>query len=130
MGTRAQAWSEMATATQDGHPGKDFGAVTQRGLKAQTLGRAHPAALAARLPAGMLDGLAADLQKLGVNVAGEMVARSSVETAMKSRNESLAQEGRAGLWRAIGNMRANYFQETWNRGAAYRRESWNRDART
>ena len=63
----------MANAKKDGHPNRDFSAVTQRGLKALDLAQTHQAALVPRLPAGTLDGMTADLQKLGVDVPGALV---------------------------------------------------------
>jgi hypothetical protein len=81
----------MANAKKDGHPNHDFSAVTQRGLKALALAQTHQAALEPRLPAGTLDRLTADLQKLGVDVPGALVTRSNAKTATKSQNEALAQ---------------------------------------
>lgn len=82
----------MAKATRDGHPDHDFSAVTRRGLKvvALALGRTHQAAVERRLPAGMLGGLTAELQKLGVDVPGALVIRSSARTATKSQYEAPA----------------------------------------
>jgi hypothetical protein len=81
----------MANATKDVHPKRDFSAVTQRGRKALDLASAHQAAIEPRLPAGTLDGLAADLQKLGAVVPGALVTRSAAKTATRSQNEALAQ---------------------------------------
>jgi hypothetical protein len=81
----------MANATKDGHPKREFNAILGRGLKALDLGNAHQAALVPRLPAGTLDGLAADLQKLGADVPSALVTRSTAKTATKSQNEALAQ---------------------------------------
>ena len=81
----------MANGKKDAHPSKDFNASTQRGLKALALAQTHQAALVPRLAAGTLDGLTADLQKLGADVPGALVRRSAAKTATKSQNEALAQ---------------------------------------
>jgi hypothetical protein len=80
----------MANAKKDGHPKKDFNAVTRTGLKALGLAQDHKAALEPRLAAGTLDGLSAALQKLGVEVPGALVMRSTAKTATVSQNEALA----------------------------------------
>jgi hypothetical protein len=80
----------MAKATKDGHPKKDFNAVTQSGLKALALAEKHHDALVPRLPAGTLDGLTADLSKLGAAVPGALVMRSTAKTATVGQNEALA----------------------------------------
>jgi hypothetical protein len=81
----------MASAKKDGHPKREFSVVTQRGLKAWELASAHQAALVPRLPAGTLDGLTADLMKLGADVPGALVTRSTAKTATRSQNEALTQ---------------------------------------
>ncbi len=55
------------------------------------LAKQHQALLETRLQAGTLDELTADLLKLGVDVPGALVIRSSVKTATKSQNEALSQ---------------------------------------
>lgn len=81
----------MANGKKDKHPSTDFNAATQRGLKALALAQTHQAELVPRLAAGTLDGLTADLQKLGVDVPGALVRRSAAKTATKSQNEALVQ---------------------------------------
>ena len=81
----------MANATKDVHPKREVGAVTQRRLKALDLASVRQAALEPRLPAGLGDGLAADLQKLGAVVPGALVTRSAAKTATRSQKEALAQ---------------------------------------
>ena len=81
----------MANAKKDGHPKREFSVVTQRGMRARELASAHQAALEPRLPAGTLDGLTADLLKLGADVPGALVTRSTSKTATRSQNEALAQ---------------------------------------
>jgi hypothetical protein len=80
----------MANGKKDSHPNHDFNAITRRGLKALGLAQTHQAALEPRLPAGTLDGLTADLQKLGADVPGALVTRSTAKTATVSQNEALA----------------------------------------
>jgi hypothetical protein len=81
----------MANGNKDRHPNTDFNASIQRGLKALALAKKHQAALEPRLQAGTLDGLTADLQKLGADVPGALVTRSTAKTATKTQNEALAQ---------------------------------------
>lgn len=85
-----RARGDMANAKKDGHPKKDFNAVTQTGLKALALAEKHHDALVPRLPAGMVDRLTADLSKLGADVPGALVTRSTAKTATVSQNEALA----------------------------------------
>jgi hypothetical protein len=109
---------EMAKATRHEHPEHDFSAVTQRGLKAVTVAvtRTHQAAVEPRLPAGMLGGLTADLQQLGVDVRGALVIRSSARAATKSQYEAPARGGLlvTAIWTSVlrrgtgGDVRAAY----------------------
>lgn len=82
---------DMANGKKDGHPKKDFNALALTARKALNLASAHKSALEPRLPAGTLDGLTADLQKLGVELPGTLVIRSTATTATKSQNEALSQ---------------------------------------
>lgn len=80
----------MATM-KDAYPRKDFSAIVQVGLKAHNLAGAHQAALEPRLPSGLLDGLAADLTKLGGDVPGAQATRAEARAATASQDEALAQ---------------------------------------
>ena len=77
----------MANGNKDRHPNTDFNATIQRGLKALDLARKHQAALEPRLRAGTLDGLTADLERLGADVPGALVTRSAAKTATKTQND-------------------------------------------
>jgi hypothetical protein len=98
----------MAKAKKVAHPKKDFGAITQAGLKARKLAQDHLAALEERLPAGTMDGLTADLQKLGVDVPGVIVQRTTAQTATRGQDVALPQGYTQGLlpgtrgWAAAG----------------------------
>src|SRR4051812_42636664 len=76
---------------KDAHPRKDFAAIGQRGLKALELAMAHKAVIEPRLPAGLLDGLNADLQELGVVVTTTQVTRDVSRVATLTQEEALAQ---------------------------------------
>jgi len=70
-------------------PKQKFDNIVQLGLKAHSLATQH--GMAERLPAGMLDGLAASIASLGVLVPGAGKARNDAKTATKSQKVVLQQ---------------------------------------
>lgn len=77
--------------TKDGHPGKDFSLITQLGLKALALATEHTDALRPRLPAGLIEGLGMDLQRLGAAVPGAKTTHAVAKAATVSQEVVLAQ---------------------------------------
>ena len=69
-------------------PVQRFDDITQAGLKAHQLALRH--GLGERLPAGMLDGLQADIATLGALVSGAGQVRDEAKTATKSTKDALA----------------------------------------
>jgi hypothetical protein len=81
----------MATKSAEAFPKKDFSLITQSGLKALNLGTMHKAALSPRLPAGTLDLLAIDLQKLGAVVPNAKATRAAAQVATATQGTALAE---------------------------------------
>jgi hypothetical protein len=78
-------------ATLDRHPTKHFDQIIQTGLKALELANQHKAELEARLPAGTIDGLAADLDALGAELPATLTKRAVARTATHAQNDALAE---------------------------------------
>ncbi len=70
-------------------PRRDFTAITQLGLKALTLTQEHAAALAPRLPQGLVEGLSSDIAALGDVVPDAKRARSEATAATSAQNVAL-----------------------------------------
>ncbi|MGV3625237.1 MAG: hypothetical protein ACO1OB_30780 [Archangium sp.] len=65
-----------------------FDAVTQRGLKALALAARHAAVLDARLPAGHVAALQANLTQLGAAVPDQKAVRADAQQASQSQKET------------------------------------------
>ncbi|MBI5477979.1 MAG: hypothetical protein HY906_03940 [Deltaproteobacteria bacterium] len=75
---------------RDTKPAKKFDQITQVGLKAHALATEHFAVLAERLAAGTVDGLAADLARLGALVPGALAVRADAHAATAAQDQALA----------------------------------------
>lgn len=71
-------------------PNKGFSLITQAGLKAHDLYQTHQARLGKRIEQALIDGLAGDLELLGVHVPGAIAARGSSKAATTGQNTALA----------------------------------------
>jgi hypothetical protein len=76
---------------KDAHPKKEFSGILQTGLSALNQATAYEQALGARLPAGLLVELTADLHKLGADVPGAEATREAARAATATQEETLAQ---------------------------------------
>ena len=76
-------------AKKDAKPNKAFTAITQTGLKAHALALEHRKPIEARLPAGLIDGLAHDLGLLGAAVPGATQARAGSKSATATQDAAL-----------------------------------------
>jgi hypothetical protein len=72
-------------------PSKSFSSINQNALKAFNLVQAHRASLEPRLPSGLIDGLTADLEALGVLVPGAGLVKSEAKVATVKQNVVLAE---------------------------------------
>ncbi|MDI1431845.1 hypothetical protein [Polyangium sorediatum] len=79
---------------KDTLPRKNFSSISQLGLKALNLALAHADALGPRLSPGLVEGLLADVEKLGDVIPGAKQARSESIAATSTQNAALA-EGHA-----------------------------------
>jgi hypothetical protein len=77
-------------ARQPRKPNKDFKDITQAGEKAHKLVSKHRAVIEPRLEAGLIDGLRADLDGLGGQVAGTTAAQSNSQAATATQNTKLS----------------------------------------
>ena len=76
---------------KDAHPKKEFSGILETGVSALNLATAHVQALEPRLPAGLLDELSADVQKLGGDVPGAEATREAARAATATQEGTLAQ---------------------------------------
>lgn len=74
---------------KDSKPAKQFASIIQTGIKAQGLAEGHRADIEARLPAGLIDGLGADLQALGQLVPAATQVRHESKGATAGQNTAL-----------------------------------------
>ncbi|MDC3954474.1 hypothetical protein [Polyangium jinanense] len=81
----------MALIVKDTLPRKNFSAISQLGHKALNLALGHAAALGPRLSPGLVEGLVADVEKLGDVVPSAKQARSESVAATSAQNVALAE---------------------------------------
>jgi len=73
----------------DSHPNQGFDNIAQLGLKAWNLAVLHQSVIEPRLPTGTINGLAGDLDTLGVIVPGAMQVRQESQTATAEQRAAL-----------------------------------------